>query len=75
MAKQLQRTIIVTIIETWTLTWAEPGERTKGMRMDEVSADFTPLHPYYWSPSRAVETVIVSSSRSTTVLPEPLAND
>jgi hypothetical protein len=75
MAKRLQRTIIVTIVETWTLIWADPDGETESVLVDEMLHDCTLLHSCRRSSTSEANTTIVSSSRITTVLPEPTSSN
>jgi hypothetical protein len=73
MGKWLQRTIIITIVETWTLTWAAQDGRVDDARGTqngiESVQDTRTRH------ADMTQTVIVSSSSITTVLPTSTAND
>jgi hypothetical protein len=65
MARQLQRTIIITICETWTLVWAE----REGESGDEALASGSPPSSTRIRQVEIARTLRVSSSSVTRPLP------
>jgi hypothetical protein len=61
MAKHLQRTIIVTVLETWTLVWTHQDGQTSSNGV----AFSVPHHSAGQRPTPIVQTVTVSSSTVT----------
>jgi hypothetical protein len=72
MAKQLQRTIIVTIVDTWTLTWADQEEQSEDGQPHAILADSAPSSIGGRTVSIA-QVITVSSSHVAMILPEQLA--
>jgi hypothetical protein len=75
MNKQLRRTIIVTIVETWTLIWANQDGQTDEARVDDILTTRVLLNSSIWRGTTIAQTVSVSSSHVIASLPEFTTGD
>jgi hypothetical protein len=69
MAKQVQRTIIVTIVETWLLIWNDQDAQTDEARVDDILTAHRPMNSCRQRQTTIAQTVSVSSSHVIASLP------